>query len=280
VKRKNEVWTGKKLANDLAKSKDPSLWMTWVEIPLGSVWFGNCSRADVMAIRKSFSHPTCIIYEVKVSRADFHADINRGKYIDYLKDCSQLFFAMPSGLVKPCEVPLEAGLITRSDKGWHVVKAAPRREHSFHVDLLLKLLMKGNERQVAEWRQYDRLVGLEYKGLKEAARVHGIKLAEDISNAAELLERADELRKKVEVATGKSYSSLSDAVFNLQYDIDSMIVQWRYAPEAVALASVVNDMFTMSTRYSAESSANAIQEISSKMMAKIKADKKQMEVPG
>ncbi|GAH92037.1 unnamed protein product, partial [marine sediment metagenome] len=49
-------------------------------------------------------------YEVKVSRSDFHADVNKGKYRAYFEDCSQFFFAVPSGLIGLHEVPEGTGL--------------------------------------------------------------------------------------------------------------------------------------------------------------------------
>ncbi|GAI89372.1 unnamed protein product, partial [marine sediment metagenome] len=149
-------WTGKSLAEDLAKTKDHRDWMTWVQIPLGSVMWatGHMPRADVLAVRKSFTNPSFTIYEVKVSRSDFNADVNKGKYRIYFADCCQFYFAVPAGLVKKEEVPEGAGLIVRGENGWRVVKSAPRREYTPDVELLLKLLMRGYESQLVEWKQY------------------------------------------------------------------------------------------------------------------------------
>lgn len=235
------TWTGKALAEDLAKVKESNGWMVWIQLPLGSVWLG-CARADVMAIKKSFTNPTCIIYEVKVSRGDFHADVNEGKYRKYLDDCAQFFFAVPSGIIHAHEVPQETGLIVRGDKGWHVVKSAPRREHTFRVEMLLKLLMKGYERQTDEWKQHDKLVGLEYKGLKDVAQKHGIKIATDLLNATDIIQEAEKLVKEIGKITGKQYGTLHSALWGIEHDIRARLGKRKYMVEAIELAGVVDDL--------------------------------------
>jgi len=235
------IWTGKTLAEDLAKMKESNGWMTWVELPLGSVWLG-CARADVLVVKKSFTHPTCIIYEVKASRSDFHSDVNKGKYRKYLDDCAQLFFAVPSGILHAHEVPQEAGLIVRGDKGWQVVKAAPRRDHTFKVEMLLKLLMKGYERRTDEWKQHDKLVGLEYRGLKDVAQKHGIKIATDLANATDIIQEAKKLVADIEDVTGNHYETLHSALWGMESDIRSRLGKRKYVVEAIELAGVVDDL--------------------------------------
>ncbi|GAH95166.1 unnamed protein product, partial [marine sediment metagenome] len=68
--------------------------------------------------------------------------------------------------------------------------------------------MKGYERQVVIWQQHDRLADLKYKGLKEEAREHGIRIARDVASAADLLKEAEELRGRVESVMGRSYGSI------------------------------------------------------------------------
>lgn len=69
---------------------------------------GELRIIDGLAIRKSWTHPHIIGYEVKVSRADFVGDT---KWMDYLPMCHELYFACPSGLIKPEEVGDVVGLI-------------------------------------------------------------------------------------------------------------------------------------------------------------------------
>ena len=76
------------------------------------------ARADVLAARKSFVNPSFTIYEVKISRSDFNADVNKGKYRTYFEHCCQLYFAVPKGLVTKNDIPEDTGLTIRGDNGW------------------------------------------------------------------------------------------------------------------------------------------------------------------
>lgn len=266
-------WTSPTLAEDLAKSKDLEQWLSWIQIPLGSVMWsdGRVPRADVLAIRKSFSNPTFIIYEVKISRSDFNADVNEGKYRKYFNHCCQLYFAVPSGLVKKEETPEGTGLIVRGENGWHVVKAAPRREHKLDEQLLLKLLMRGYENRLEEWKQYDRLKLLEYKGLKEASFQHGITIAKDLGDAADLIQRAEEIKQKVGEVLGKSYKTVWEAVYHLQSDVEALFVQKRYSAEVIKLVRIV-ELILQGTRFFADGTPKQLRDIADQLEAKFKVE--------
>lgn len=261
-------WNGKSLAEDLAATRDQEHWMTWVQIPLGSVveHYGKIPVADVIAVRKSFANPTFIIYEVKVSRSDFNADVNNGKYRKYFEDCHQLFFAVPSGLVSQKEIPEDTGLIVRSENSWHVIKAAPRRELKLSEELLLKLLMRGYEDRLIQWKQYDRLKNLEYKGLKEASLQYGIKIAQDLSNASELIEQANKIKDELEKLLGEKYDTVLNAVFRLRSDVDTLLAQRRYAKETLELVQVV-DRLLQGTRFFANGTPGQLRKIADKLEA-------------
>lgn len=76
--------------------------------PSHSARRGELRIIDGLAIRKSWTHPHIIGYEVKVSRSDFMRDT---KWMDYLPMCHELYFACPSGLIQPEEVGEGVGLI-------------------------------------------------------------------------------------------------------------------------------------------------------------------------
>jgi len=214
-----------------------------------------------------------MIYEVKISRSDFNADINKGKYQAYFDHCSQLYFAAPKGLITKDEVPEGTGLIVRGDHGWRVIKAAPRRENIPSVELLLKLLMRGYEDRLVQWKQADRLKNLEYKGLKEAGRQFGIKVARDLENASELIEQADKIREEVGNLLGNDYKSISSAIFGLRADVDALLAQRRYSPEAVALASIVDRLF-QGGRFFTNGTPAQLRSIADKLEAKVSAENK------
>jgi len=237
------TWNAKSLSEELAQQKDTGIWITWVQVPLGSVQMSNVGVADVLAVRKSFTNPNFIIYEVKVTRGDFLSDVNRGKYRRYFPDCCQLYFAAPAGVIKKEDLPEGTGLIVRGENGWHVIKAAPRREHRPDEQLLLKLLMRGYENRLVEWKQYDRIKNLEYKGLKDASLQHGIQIGRDLAQASEIIAQAKELVAEVETALGKKYDTLWQASYQLQADIRGLLIQREYAPVVLQLAILTMRLF-------------------------------------
>ena len=271
-------WTGASLAEDLAKAKDRRDWMTWVQIPLGSIMWGDghVPRADVLAVRKSFTNPSFTIYEVKVSRSDFNADVNKGKYRTYFADCCQFYFAVPAGLVKKEEVPEGTGLIVRGENGWRVVKSAPRREFTPNVEMLLKLLMRGYESQLVEWKQYDRLKNLEYKGLKEASYQFGIKVARDLGGASELIELANKIKDEVGKLLGKDYGSILSAIYGLRADVDALLAQRHYARETIELVTIV-DRLLQGTRFFANGTPKQLRAIADRLEVIFQTEEKRRE---
>ncbi|GAH75732.1 unnamed protein product, partial [marine sediment metagenome] len=216
--------------------------------------------------------PTFVIYEVKISRSDFNADVNRGKYLKYLSECNQLYFAAPAGIIKINEVPDGTGLIVRGDKGWQTVKSAPGRAHELDVRVLLKLLMRGYERRMIEWKQYDRLKLLEYKGLKEASFAHGIKIARDLENAAGVIQLAEEIKDKVAEVLGKNYSTVWDAVYSLKSDVDNLFSQKRYSAEVLKLVRIVEMLF-QGSRFFADGVPSHLRDLANELEAKFSKDK-------
>lgn len=63
---------------------------------------------DGMAIKKSWVNPLITGYEIKVSRNDFLQD---EKWTAYKHYCHRLDFVVPTGLIKPDELPEDIGLI-------------------------------------------------------------------------------------------------------------------------------------------------------------------------
>ena len=81
----------------------------FAEVKNGPTWTNsNLLILDAVAIKKSWSNPCIIGYEVKVSRGDFVRD---EKWHGYLKYCHQFNFVCPVGLIKTEELPPEVGLI-------------------------------------------------------------------------------------------------------------------------------------------------------------------------
>lgn len=79
------------------------------EVKNGRSWDSrNLLILDALAIRKSWAKPCFTGYEVKVDRGDFIRD---QKWSGYLQYCHEFYFACPTDLIKPEELPSEVGPI-------------------------------------------------------------------------------------------------------------------------------------------------------------------------
>lgn len=105
-----------------------------------SGWAGSNVRMDAVAIKKSWSQPNIIGYEIKVSRADFEQD---HKWPKYYEQCHTFSFVCPRGLIQPEELPEDVGLIWfNPDKGTlYTKRKAKYRAIELHAGLLLYIIM-------------------------------------------------------------------------------------------------------------------------------------------
>lgn len=82
------------------------------ECKTGSTWSGGQLRImDGWALRKSYTQPLAVCYEIKVNRQDFLRDT---KWQEYLVYCNEFYFVCPPELILPGELPPEAGLLWTS----------------------------------------------------------------------------------------------------------------------------------------------------------------------
>jgi hypothetical protein len=86
------------------------------------------NRMDAWAMRRSWSKPCTWGYEIKVSRSDFQRDDKWHRYLGY---CNEFYFVAPFGLLKPSELPAEAGLLEASLNG----RVLRRRKKASHRDV-------------------------------------------------------------------------------------------------------------------------------------------------
>jgi hypothetical protein len=114
----------------------------------GSTWGGHL-RMDAWAMAKSWSHPLVSAYEVKVARGDWLKD---QKFQHYLAYCNVFHLVCPRDVIRPEEVPAEAGLLYVSSTGNRLVtkKKAPYRQVTVPEDLYRYVLMS-RVRITANW---------------------------------------------------------------------------------------------------------------------------------
>lgn len=96
-------------------------------------------RFDLWAIKKTWVKPRTFGYEVKVSKADYNSD---DKWHDYLDYCNEFYFVTPWNLVRPEEVPGNAGLIwvTANARRSVMKKKAAYRDIEPPIQLLFYIL--------------------------------------------------------------------------------------------------------------------------------------------
>lgn len=117
-------------------------------------------RLDAWAMKRSWSLPTFIGYEIKVSRQDFMRD---EKGPAYLPLCHQFYFVAPKGVIQPAEVPEQAGLITVYPNTLRAVKKAPRRTVDVEkINTLFMYILISRTEIVHTTKQYQGSNNVEY----------------------------------------------------------------------------------------------------------------------
>lgn len=207
--------------------------MIWTDMQLGPC---GSPRPDVYTIRKSYTQPKPMAYEVKVSVSDFRSDVTKGKWQTYLKFATGVIFVVPKGLITKADVPNGCGLMTYNQEtdSFTNLKKATLQAVTLPQQAMLKLLIDGVDRQheVNRRRWLD-----EYQAEKRvrkalgdqvAAAVFDVKQAErnrdyqlekinrqiefEEARLAQVKERATEERKRVDADAKKAFEQLYEAL--------------------------------------------------------------------
>jgi hypothetical protein len=104
----------------------------------GPTWASNHRRLDYWVLRRSWSRPAMIGYEVKSGRRDFLGD---QKWPDYLPLCNELWFIADPKHVLPGELPEGVGHLRPAGGRLITVRRAAYREIDPPVALLLYVLI-------------------------------------------------------------------------------------------------------------------------------------------
>lgn len=85
-----------------------------------------------------------LVHEVKVSRADFLADMaNPGKRAGYARLCDALYYACPLGVIDPGDMPANCGLVLESSPGvFEIAKKVRRKKADLTPGTYLNLILK------------------------------------------------------------------------------------------------------------------------------------------
>jgi hypothetical protein len=189
-------------------STQEKAWRVWHEVTLSRTNKHDYPRADIWALRTSWSPLEARVYEVKVSRSDFLSDRNKGKFEKYLPHCTAFYYAVPKDLVKSEEVPDGLGLVyVAPGKSHLIVKQPQTRVWNPNPEQLIELLMgigtpphkdtwrcrKGNERleDAQVKREIDLVLLRDKMKKKHSERSAGRDAASAVANARKEVEAAN-----------------------------------------------------------------------------------------
>lgn len=171
-------WTHNGLANDLAAHLRASTdRMVWADMQLGPA---GSPRPDVFTLPKSYAKFQPMVYEVKISVADFRRDVTAGKWHSYRDFACGIVFAVPKGLISKGDLPKGCGLMTRSEAGWHTAKAPTLSPvDTLPHEVWMKLLIDGACRLGREARHK---FFLENVAQKKIGQRYGSEVAQLLAN--------------------------------------------------------------------------------------------------
>ena len=231
--------THDELANNLALHLMNENRMVWEDIPAGK---SGSVRPDVFTIEKSFANPNPISYEIKVSVSDFRSDITKAKWKSYLDFSYGVVFAVPKGLITKKDVPNGCGLITFNGEFWNTVKRPTLHPTKLNDELLLKLLIAGQERQtqprIIQNREFD-----EYQHREKLRK----KFGKDISSKLHFIADYPKMKEELDVMR-KSLGDLFDLElkdwgfdYNLKREIENLKVMANESERKAKIAKELND---------------------------------------
>lgn len=163
-----------------------------------SGWQGSNVRMDAMAIKKSWSQPNIIGYEIKVSRADFEQD---HKWPKYYEQCHTFSFVCPRGLIQPEELPEDVGLIWYNEEKMTLFtkRKAQYRRIEMHAGLLLYIIMNRLDSERVPVYSDTEMYLQNYMERKKAKKFFGEQVGSKMATELEVTNREnDQLRKRVD----------------------------------------------------------------------------------
>jgi hypothetical protein len=177
---------------------------------------------DALAIKKSWSNPCFTGYEVKVSRSDFMQD---NKWANYRNYCHKLYFACPSGLIKPEELPVDVGLVwVNEDMGWSVRKAALFRPLDIPWEMLYYLVISRSDNERHPFFGGRR----EYLQAFVADKAERRRLSSNVSSKFRaILEDLEEQKHVAESQVKDADNAIKAAAFLLENNIDVNGWMWE-----------------------------------------------------
>lgn len=209
----------------------------------GATWFGEHSRMDAVAIKKSWEHPCVTVYEVKVSRQDFLRDDKWPRYLDY---SNRFSFACPSGLINPEDIPdPRVGLIWVNENGKCIYKkSVPVRPTEIPADFFKYILYSRIDSERIPFVSDRQMLIEEYlkdrKSSRELAWSLQTKLAQRVSDQQEKIE---DLERRLKNNNGAFYEELRAKLREIQHSwftVDEIVELYKKEEKFSSIERFVN----------------------------------------
>jgi hypothetical protein len=159
------------------------------EVKNGSTWFNDeLAIIDALAIKKSWTKPCITGYEIKVSRQDF---LNDDKWPVYKNYCHRFYFACPTGLIQPDEIPDDVGLVwyNPDKKSLFTKKKSKFREIEMPTDMFYYIILSRLENEKHPFFSSQREYFEQYVNDKISKRELGWKVSSKMVNELRELEK-------------------------------------------------------------------------------------------
>lgn len=210
-------WGHDELMYDLAEHLDRPERMLWTDMQLGPM---HSPRPDIFLMAKTYSNPRGIVYEIKVSVADFRSDVTTGKWQKYLDFACGVYFACPKGLITKNDVPPTCGLILRSEKGWRSAKAPVLSPVDLDWLVMMKLLIDGIERHTPERRAKY------YQSFIETKKANEI-LGNDVATAVQDLQRTRRKQAKLQEVIDAQLKTANESAQSIRDDARAVAEEYK-----------------------------------------------------
>jgi len=184
-------WTHDALQADLAQSRIGNGEVVIEKLSLGD--WGSGGEMDVFSLKLSRTTPRPTCYEIKVSRADFMADVRAKKFRRYEPWCERGYFCAPRGLISKKEIPVGWGLMLRGERGWYSAKQSrmgPLQRQAWRP-LFLAVILKMHPGPWAEPTREEKRIA--YRHFERLDRVWGGQLGKEV---AAIVQRNRELERE------------------------------------------------------------------------------------
>lgn len=200
--------TASELRASLARKLRLDGWVTVTEVQLfDEPVEGAMRRADLVAMKRRGRGPVELrVFELKVARADFLADVRSSKWETYRR-AGPVFFAAPERLISLDEVPHGAGLVVHTPQGWSWRRRAPPAiAPEPPLELMRRLVMAAwDQAEAAMRRELEPNRRTTWQASERARTEFGrrvTKVAQDVETAERWLEEVNterwNLREQIE----------------------------------------------------------------------------------